>query len=349
MKNFRKLLFISIAFIAFSCSENDPAPFIQQPLELGVLVLHEGQFLAGNASLSAYAFDGGITNDIFSTFNGRPLGDVAQSMAFEGNDIFIVVNNSQKVEVLDKVTLQSRATIDSGLLNPRYMAFLGNRGYITNWGDGLNATDDYVAIVDLDTYEVIDQIPVVEGPEQIVSDGSQLYVAHEGGFSQNDKITVISADQSTQVLTVGDVPNSIELGPAGNLWVLCGGIPAFTGNETAGSLYVVELPSLNVDLRTTFGQTDHPNNMSLDGANLYYQLNGTLYQIPADDTLRPAFELFGGVNYYGMLVHNNLIYGADAGDFTNPGTFEIRAMDGSLIDEEQVGVVPSKIYPYTFE
>jgi YVTN family beta-propeller protein len=312
----------------------------------GVLILHEGQFLAGNASLSVVSQDfNKMENNLFSRVNFRPLGDVAQSMAFRGGEAFIVVNNSQKVEVLNRSTVEEIATVESGLSNPRYMAFLNETGFITNWGDGLDANDDYVAVLDMNTYEVTSTIPVAEGPEFILSDGNRLYVAHQGGFSQNDQVSVISGDLSVQTLTVGDVPNSMQLDGQGNLWVLCGGNPAFTGNETAGSLYRIRLSDLSVERQLIFSTTEHPNELQWDGDHLYFQMNGGVYELSTAESASSPSQLFEGINYYGLLVRSGLVYGVDAGDFSSPGLFEVRDLQGDVLHTQEVGVVPSAIYP----
>ena len=58
---------------------------------------------------------------------------------------------------------------------------------MTNWGDGTVATDDYLAIIDITTNTLNGQtIAVGEGPEKIIANGSTLYVAHKGGFGQNN-------------------------------------------------------------------------------------------------------------------------------------------------------------------
>ncbi len=71
----------------------------------GVFILNEGNFFSANASLSYVSNDlATFQNDIFKIVNSpATLGDVAQSMRFGGDKAFIVVNNSNEVEVVESL------------------------------------------------------------------------------------------------------------------------------------------------------------------------------------------------------------------------------------------------------
>jgi hypothetical protein len=76
---------------------------------------------------------------------GKTLGDTGQDIGLYNDLAFVVLNYSNKIEVINRYTMVHVATIDSGLSNPRFIAFW--KGYVTNWGNGGSATDDYVAVV----------------------------------------------------------------------------------------------------------------------------------------------------------------------------------------------------------
>ena len=66
----------------------------------------------------------------FLKCNGRPLGDVPNSMIINGYLAYIVVNNSGKIEVINRNSLESVATIN-GLISPRNMAVVNdNKAYV---------------------------------------------------------------------------------------------------------------------------------------------------------------------------------------------------------------------------
>lgn len=328
--------------VTLTITDNDSFPF-----ENGILVLHEGNFFGGNASVSFVAEDLSVaSNGIFNEVNDAPLGDTAQSMGFDGDFGYIVVNNSQTVEVVNRYTFESVGTVDAGLLNPRYIAFANGKGYVTNWGDGGNPDDDYVAVIDLDNYTVESTITVPEGPEWIVTNGNTIYVAHQGGFNQNNIVSVIDASSNTTgtPITVADRPNSMQL-VNNELWVLSGGNPAFTGNETAGQLDRIDVTTNMVTTTFEFTQTQHPNYLSADGSSLYYLLDGEVFTMDVSATSLPDTAEISGVSFYDMNVDNGRLYGVDAKDFASDGTLEVYDLtDNTLIESIGVSIIPGAVY-----
>ncbi|WP_051554536.1 Calx-beta domain-containing protein [Maribacter antarcticus] len=315
--------------------------------ENGILVLHEGNFFGGNASVSYITEDlSTTTNNIFSGVNDAALGDVGQSMGFNGDLAYIVVNNSQKIEVVNRFTFELVGTIDTGLLNPRNIAFTKGKGYVTNWGDGTDATDDFVALINLESFTVEDTYSVPEGPEAIVATEDYIYVAHQGGFGQNNIVTVINANTNTldSSITVADRPNSMQL-IDGALWVLSGGNPSWTGNETAGQLDKIDTVTNSIETTFAFTQTEHPGNLSVDGANLYYLMSGNVFNMNVSDTELPATGVVNGVSFYDMTVNNGKLYGVDAKDFASNGSLEIYDLGSNTLDVSlEVSIIPGAIY-----
>lgn len=343
------LLFLSMTILFTSCSDDDMST--PEPLgdyENGILVSHEGNFGMGNASVSYVSYDlMTVENNIYSGVNSSPLGDTAQSMAFSGDFAYIVLNVSNTIEVVNRYTFESIATIDTGLNNPRYIAFSNGKGYVTNWGDGTVATDDYVAVIDLASHTLNAQtISVAEGPESIVANGNTVYVAHQGGFSQNNVISVInsSSDTVTTTLMVGDVPNSMQLDTAGNLWVLSGGKPLWTGDETAGKLSKIDV-SDNSITNIDFATTEHPKYLALDNGNLYYYMSGDVYKMGTTSSVLPTTADITGLNFYDMTINNSVLYGVDAGNFTDNGTLSAYDLSSNtLINSVTVNIIPGEVY-----
>ncbi|GAA4900682.1 hypothetical protein GCM10023311_27920 [Flaviramulus aquimarinus] len=350
--NFKRItvLLLTITFIFTSCSSDDDAniPVPKGDYENGILISHEGNFGQGNASVSFVSYDlDTVENNLFNTINGSLLGDTAQSVAFYNDLAYIVLNVSNTIEIVNRYTFESVATINSGLSNPRYIAFSNEKGYVTNWGDGGNAADDYVAIINLSTNTLeANSISVVEGPEEIIATGNTIYVAQQGGFSQNDKVSVIdtTTDTVTATITVGDVPNSLQFDTSGNLWVLCGGKPSWTGSETAGKLFKINTAN-NDTTSIDFATTEHPNFLSVENDNIYYLLGGAVYKMAASSTVLPNASEITGLNLYNMNVNNGILYGVDAGDFTSNGTVTSYDLStNTLINTATVNIIPGGIY-----
>ena len=101
MKNAIK--FITLLLIVSSCTKEPPVQTTHYSLGGGVFVVNEGNYLAGNGSISFYSYDSTkIYNDLFYKANGRPLGDVPNAMAVKGDKAYIIVNNSGKIEISDQ-------------------------------------------------------------------------------------------------------------------------------------------------------------------------------------------------------------------------------------------------------
>ncbi len=87
-----------------------------------MIVVSEGQFTKGTASLSAITFDGTTTWDIFRDVNQMPLGDVAQSITYIDGKYFVVLNNSKQIKVIKPGTFELLGTIDyEQSASPRFM------------------------------------------------------------------------------------------------------------------------------------------------------------------------------------------------------------------------------------
>ncbi|MBA6151294.1 DUF5074 domain-containing protein [Gelidibacter maritimus] len=342
------VLALSVLILSFSCSSDDDN-HQQEPqgaYEDGILVTNEGNFDQGNGAVTFISDDFAYAEQkVFFNVNGTLLGDTVQSIDFYGDLAYIVVNNSQKIEVVNRYTFQSVATIDSGLSNPRYITFLSGKGYVTNWGDGSNPDDDYVAVINLENHTVSSTISVEEGPERIVANETSIYVAHQGGYSQNNVVSVIKPNSDeVETITVGDVPNSMVFDSQGMLYVLSGGIPAWTGNETGGQLDVINTSSNTVSTTIEFVDNEHPSNLSY-GESLYYTLNGGVYKLAIGSQELSTTPEIEGVNFNFMTVHDNILYGVGAEDYTSNGTLEsFDLATNAILHSKEVGINPGGIY-----
>jgi hypothetical protein len=354
--NFSKImLFTAFTISVFSSCTNDAdVPAAPQPLgayDNGVLILNQGNFGTANSSIS-YLSDNFSTfqNDVFHIVNPTEiLGDTAQDIGLSGNLAYIIVNGSNKIEIVNRYTLQHIGAITTGLSNPRYIAFANDKAYVTNWGVAAVTTDDYVAVINLTTNAITSTIPVAEGPDRILAKNGNLYVAHLGGYGFGTTISAI--DGTTNVvtpITVGDVPNSLVI--SGNdLFVISGGKPSWSGTETAGKLTKINTVSNTVTTTLDFGTTVHPSNLVLSGTNLYYTVDEKVYTIPTTATALPTTTLFsaasqGVTSIYSFEVRNNKIFVGDAGNYSANGKVYVHSMTGTLEQTYTVGVTPAGFY-----
>ncbi|WP_264563451.1 YncE family protein [Flavobacterium sp. N3904] len=362
--NFSKSVLALVCFSLFfvSCTSNDDTND-DTPLgsyDNGFLILNQGGFGHTDASVS-YVSSDFVTaqNDIFSVVNPTiTLGDVGQDIGFNGENAYIILNGSNKIEIVNRYTLQSVGSINSGLKNPRYIAFANGKGYVTNWGDGGVATDDYVAVIDLTANKVSSTIPVVEGPERIIANSGKLYVAHKGGYNYGNKISVIDAatNSISTTIAVGDVPDSMDI-KGGTLWVACSGNPSYVSaplTETAGKIVKVDMSTNKVT--STIGYSDakkHLSNLVLGGNDAYYTVDADIFKMEDGATALPASPLFsttpqGVYGVYSFAVHGSYIYVGDAGDYQHNGKVYVYGLIspsiGVLEKTFSVGVIPAGFY-----
>lgn len=344
-----KLAVLLITIVLFNaCTDDNSQPELPKgDYEKGYFITNEGPFQNGSGSITFVGDDGVIDQNIFKTVNNEDLGNIVNSMSLSDDNAYIVVNNSHKIIVANKYTMQKIATIEGqNINNPRYMVIDDNIGYVSNWGDPLNQNDDFIAVVDLLTNTVVDTIAVGEGPENMILNDDLLFVTLEGGWNHNNQVVVINTSSNSidKTITVGFVPNTIVEDDNDNVWVLCGGKPSWTGSETNGGLFKIKAGNFEVT-SFEFATTDHPGLLTNNDNTLYYNLNGKVYAMNANDTTLPN-ESVNGLDgfYYAMKAHDGELFATDAKDFASEGALKnYNLTSGALIETITTGIIPGDI------
>ena len=355
-----KLLFGAFisALALTSCSsdpEENPSYVPLGTYDSGVLVLNQGTYLNNNSEVSYISLDLNTTeNSIFNHVNSPEiLGDTGQDIGFNNDRAYIVMNVSNTIEIVNRYSLVSLATI-TGLNNPRYIAFANGKAYVTNWGVPTNTTDDYIAIIDLATNAITGSIPVPEGPEKIIANNGKLYVAQYGGYGIGSSISVIDlATNVTATIPTGELPQAMQI-DNGFLWVCCQGNQYGTP-QTIGSIIKFNLTTNQ--MVKTYGFADasiHPANLTIFGTNGYYTIGSGVYKFDLTATALPTTPAFtaAGTNLYSFAIRNTHIYVGDAGSFGSNGTVNIYSLGsaassgaiGTLEKSHTVGIYPAGFY-----
>jgi YVTN family beta-propeller protein len=368
MKKMNKLFLITLLGISLtSCEPDDKVIDQYQPkgnYDSGVLVLNEGGFQVGNSSVSFISFDLNTTqNNIFSgANNGLLLGDTAQSICFKDDLAYIVLNGSNKIEVVNRYTMIKVATITTGLNNPRYMVIANGKGYVTNWGNAYAVPVEpaFVAVINLSTNVVSSTIPVISDPEKIIQNQGKLYVAHYG-FGYNNKVSIIDSSTNAVVgtpITVGEGPKDLQI-ENNNLWVSCEGLkgdPTSEANDLPARIFKINLTNLS---STNFKYTSnlkHISQFQIYNSNAYYTIGSAIYKFPLNQTATtlPSASVFTSTiaNLYGFSVANNRIYVSGYDSFNSNGSVLIYSLGeltdspaiGTLLRTTSVGVGPNGFY-----
>jgi len=129
-----------------------------------------------------------------------------------------------------------------------------------------------------------------------------------------------------------------------DIWVLCGGNPEFTGNESNGKLVKITTSDNTVVQVFDFLATNHPKSLSIDGTNLIYNLNGEVFSKEVTSSSLPTSSIFAG-SFYAMTINDGKLYATDAGDFASNGTLKIIDLStNSEIITIATGIIPGGVY-----
>src|SRR5690349_17281836 len=179
MKRTNYLISVLAIAVSFSSCKKDKKEdaSVSRDYSHGVLVSNEGSFSSGTGTVSYFNRDSKeVLQNIFQDENNYPLGNLVQSVSTAGDKTYIVVNNSQKVEVVDSKSFVSAGTISS-LEQPRY--FLGitaTKGYITQWGDGSKGE---LKVVDLSSYSILNTIDIGKVSDRMLLSGVYVFVCND--------------------------------------------------------------------------------------------------------------------------------------------------------------------------
>lgn len=183
--------------------KNDATP----TLGPGVYVLNQGGLNSNNGSLSFYSYTTkSATSDIYSSINAAGLGDTPNDLKVYGSKMYIVVNVSNTVDVVNPKTGKLIKQISFGKKLPRSIAFYKNNAFVTSY-------DGTVSVIDTATYVTTKSITVGLNPEQLVVSNGKLYVANSGGLSPTlDKtVSVIDLNTLAVIKTINVITNPVEI------------------------------------------------------------------------------------------------------------------------------------------
>lgn len=341
-KNLFPAVALLLALSVVSCTPDETTnPTPAASYEAGIYVTSEGAFPSGSGSLSYLnRQNGNFVQQLFEQANGRPLGNTTQAMAHWNNTGIIVVNNGNKLELVNLTDFKSTGEI-TGFELPSRIAVVGNKAYVTEWvsfgGNGR------LKVIDLASKTVIKTLPTGPFPDALLAHNGQLYVANS---NSNDIFVVnTSTDNYVDTITVGDWPNSFAVDAGGFVWVLCGGLPAFMGTPTEASLWKLDgsITPMHIDLGLETSPSDLCANT--DKSKLYYSMQSKVYEHDRN-ALVASNTVVVNRNFYaiGFDPITGYFYGTDAGDFNSAGKLIRYNLSFTAVDSFTTGVAPGSIY-----
>ncbi|MCS6905375.1 MAG: hypothetical protein RML72_03065 [Bacteroidia bacterium] len=329
---------IVVIFFFFSCTkEVIEIPQDKQQIKRGVLVVNEGNFMYGNGSITYYDDSTGqIIEDIFMTNNGRKLGDVVQSVQRIGEELFIVVNNSGKIEVVDKNNFKSTGTI-SGLRSPRYILSINaQKAYVSD----LYA--NAISIINPQTKIITGNIPLAGWTEQMVLWKDKVWVSNV----YRDKLYIIDAntDKITDSLAAQKGIARITADITG-IWALA------STNQDSSILFHINPDEKRIHKRISLPPLASSKYMGLiknqweifllssKGVSIYHTLNQTLSPLFE----KPAQNFYG----FGYDAKKARLYVADAKDYIQKSTIYVYDIQQKKwLSNFNAGIISSDFYFY---
>jgi len=306
----------------------------------GLYLVNEGNMNMNKASLDYLDFRAGIyRRNIYGEVNPevvKGLGDVANDIAIYGSKLYVVVNVSNKVEVMDVKTGRRISQID--ILNCRYITFHKGKAYVSAYlgqvGDP-GAPQGIVAQIDTASLQEEKRIEVGRQPEEMAVVGDKLYVANSGGYSPNNyERTVAVLDlNSFQLIKKIDVAvnlHHIKADRYGDLYVTSRG----DYYDIPSKLFVIDTRTDLVKKTFDFGVS----NLAIDEDNAYYYStefsylsgkNTITYGIlnVKDEAVTGRSFITDGTDGkimipYGIAVnpYTKEVFVTDAKDYVSPGT-----------------------------
>jgi hypothetical protein len=349
MKNFLKGQFFAAligVFVLFSCAkkdENTPAG----PYSDGVVVLNEGVFMKNNADLSFISNDlSKSETNVFLKENGTKAGDVLQSYALSGDKLYLVLNMSNRVEILSRASLKKNASI-AELANPRFMQLSeNNKAYISNWGNpfGTPAVAPFLAVVDLASNKVSKKLYTGSGAEGLLKFKNRLLV----GASFSDKIYVYDTDKDVLLDSLSTAPHSPYAMCAdenGKIWVMT---YSFDGsyNATEGAILRFDGASFakEASLKISSGGASIKSALQYDknSKKLYFMTSKGVFAFSTSATSLPSAPFIEG-NFSGIGIKNDGKFYLGTADFVSESGNNVKVFDasGKMLKQFNSGYAPN--------
>ncbi len=315
------------------------------PLEFtdGIYVINQGltqntdQF--GSLTFVERGEDGRSIRDVYRNNNPtRELGNRTRSMRVINQLGYIISTNANRIDVVNVDNFQYQGPI-LGLEKPRFILPVSpGIAWVSQWGD--DGFQGSIAVVDLSTNTVLRTIPVRPGPEEMVIQNGNVYVANSGGFLLDSVVTKIDIETETilKEIEVGLQPQSIEIDVNRSLWVLTRGVQEFDQSRDGR---LVQLSNDQVTREFVVDQGAGNLTINNSGDRLYYTMRGAVFAHPITQS---SISLAPFIDFPYLTVavdpQTDHIIGADARNFQVTGRIVIHSPAGEELEEHTVGIVP---------
>ena len=372
------LYFLPLLLVATSCREDElvvPTEYDIIPETPGENTHIRGFYLVNEGNMGSNK----CTLDYFDYFTGlyarnfyaernpnviKELGDVGNDIGIYGSKLYVVVNCSHKVEVMDARSGLRLGQID--IPNCRYIRFHRGKAYVSSYvGPVLidaNAPKGAVYQVDTLSLSVTAKVTVGYQPEEMEIVDDYMYVANSGGYRAPNYDNTVSVIQMIDFKQVQQIPVGINIKKKkkdryDKIWVSSRG----DYQSRPSRLYVMEKKRGYNQMIVTDTLDLACSNMAFFGDSLYYYAtewnnytasNSISYGIIDIKTKKVMSESFitDGTEKeitipYGIAIHPETgdIFVTDAKNYVSSGTLYCFDRKGRKKWSVRTGDIPAHI------
>ena len=349
IKFYQAVFVLIFPFVLFSCETIQP----EDPPEdsvFNIWVLNEGLMNGNNGSITAYnTITSEKIDDIYSHVNKQQLGDVANDILLYGSKVYVAVNISSQICVIDSksgVLIKQLPIMTGGIgSQPRQIASHNGKIYVCCF-------DGSVVKIDTTSLMIEDTKQAGRNPDGICVANNKLYVSNSGGLdypNYDNTVSVFDLNSFSEIkkIRVRMNPTQIKADKKGNVYVVS------NGNYGDVLPCLQRINSATDDVEKVF------NEIEISGFDIYnnylyfyvydYFSGKTLYQILdllQDEITNENFisDSDSPQTPYGISVnpHTGDIYLFDALDYTSKGDVYCFGQNGKKRFKFEAGIIPKK-------
>lgn len=334
----------------------------------GFYLVNEGNMGSNKCTLDYYDYLTGVyARNIYAERNPnviKELGDVGNDIGIYGSKLYVVVNCSHKVEVLDARSGVRIGQVD--IPNCRYVRFHRGKAYVSSYVGpvqlGADAPKGAVYQVDTLSLAITGQVTVGYQPEEMETVGDNMYVANSGGYRAPEYDNTVSVIDLAGMRQVEMIPVGINLHRVrkdcyDRLWVTSRGDRL----SRPSRLYVMDRIPGTDRMKVTDTLPVACSNMAIHGNLLYFyaaewsDLTGSntisygIIDIRTKEVVSTNFITDGTEREiampYGIAVHPETgdIYLTDAKNYVSSGTLYCFDSQGRKKWSVRTGDIPTAI------
>lgn len=343
-----KLLQIIFGFVllfSLSCTSEYEEVVPEITYNNGLFITNEGNFGKPNAEVTFITKDLSLLqNDIYKAKNNNEnLGDVLQTMVFSGDKAYLLLNNSNKITIVNRITFTKTGEITAQLNSPRYMAVANGNLYVSNDKYG---GAKYVNVYKLSDNSFVKKIDFASTStvESVVEAGGNIFVQN-ASYGFGNTITKINTTSNTIEgseipLANGNINKTISYN--NNVYVIAAG---------ATDSYIYQISPAGAVVKTiTLTGIANGTNLQIDGGRFYFSSANKIYSMDMNSTTVPPMPLItavdGGANFtlYGFTVLDGRIFTSDVKGFNQPSEITVYTTSGAVISKFTAGMGATSVY-----